>query len=50
MRDFQELASELSFLRERMHQGAADATARQTEVDLLRTMWQLRQGFTPRLG
>jgi RsiW-degrading membrane proteinase PrsW (M82 family) len=50
MRDFQELASELSFLRERMHKGAADATARQTEVDLLRTMWQLRQGFTPRLG
>lgn len=47
MRDFQELASELSFLRERMHKGAAPATARQTEVDLLRTMWQLRQGFTP---
>lgn len=47
MRDFQELASEVAFLRERMEHRAAPPDAQQTELDLLRTMWQLRGGFMP---
>jgi len=47
MRDFQELASEVAFLRERMEHRAAPSDAQQTELDLLRTMWQLRGGFLP---
>ncbi len=47
MRDFQELGSEVAFLRERMEHRAAPPDAQQTEVDLLRTMWQLRGGFLP---
>lgn len=47
MRDFQELASELAFLRERMAKQAAAATAPQTEADLLRTMWHVRRDFQP---
>ncbi len=47
MRDFQALGSELAFLRERMHHHAAPADAQETELDLLRTMWQLRSGFLP---
>ncbi|MFV0457834.1 MAG: PrsW family intramembrane metalloprotease [Actinomycetales bacterium] len=50
MRDFQELASELSFLRERMANHAAPADAQRTEADLLRSMWQLRLGFQPAPG
>ena len=47
MRDFQALGSELAFLRERMEHRAAPADAQATELDLLRTMWQLRQGYLP---
>lgn len=47
MRDFQELASELSFLRERIAHQAAPSNAQRTEADLLRTMWQLRLAFQP---
>lgn len=47
MRDFQELATELAFLRERMTRGTAPQDAAATEVTLLRTMWQLRRGFLP---
>jgi RsiW-degrading membrane proteinase PrsW (M82 family) len=48
MRDFQELASELAFLRERMTRGTAPHDAATTEVALLQTMWQLRRAFLPR--
>lgn len=47
MRDFQELASELAFLRERMAKQTAPTNAQTTEADLLRTMWQMRLGFQP---
>ncbi len=50
MRDFQEVASELAFLRERMSHQAATADAQRTEADMLRTMWQLRLDFQPRPG
>jgi len=48
MRDFQELASELAFLRERMARGTAPPDAAGTETTLLQTMWQLRRTFLPR--
>lgn len=47
MRDFQEVASELSFLRERIANRSAPPDAGRTEADMLRTMWQLRLGFQP---
>ncbi len=47
MRDFQELGSELAFLRERMEHRAARPDAQQEELDLLQTMWHLRSGFLP---
>ncbi len=47
MRDFQELGSELAFLRERMDHRAARPDAQQEELDLLQTMWHLRSGFLP---
>ncbi len=50
MRDFQALGSELAFLRERMEHRAAPPDAQATELDLLRTMWQLRQGYLPAVG
>ncbi len=50
MRDFQELASELGFLRERIAHHAAPENAQRTEADLLRTMWQLRLAFQPQPG
>ena len=48
MRDFQELASELAFLRERMAHGTAPPDARTTEYSMLAAMSQLRSGFLPR--
>lgn len=47
MRDFQAVASELAFLRERMEHRAAPPDAQQFELDMLQTMWQLRSGFLP---
>lgn len=48
MKAFQELGSELAFLRERTHHGAAPADADETELDLLQSMWELRRQFAPR--
>lgn len=45
MREFQELSSELAVLRERMEHGTAPPDSARTEADLLRSMWQRRQGF-----
>lgn len=50
MRDFQELASELAFLRERMSHGTAPADARTQEYAMLAAMSQLRARFLPRLS
>jgi RsiW-degrading membrane proteinase PrsW (M82 family) len=47
MQEFQGIASELAFLRERMEHGAARPDAQQSELDMLQTMWQLRSGFLP---
>ena len=47
MRDFQELATELAFLRERMVRGTAPADAAETELRTLYTLWHLRSGFLP---
>jgi protease PrsW len=49
MRDFQELGSELAFLRERITRGTAPADAQGTEQALLFSMSQLRGRFTPGL-
>jgi hypothetical protein len=48
MRDFQELGSELAFLRERMVHGTAPDDARTQEYALLAAMSALRGGFVPR--
>ena len=47
MRDFQEMASELAFLRERMVRGSAQQDARTTEYAMLASMSQLRGVFLP---
>ena len=47
MRSFQEQASELAFLRERMQNGTAPHDAGDVELRLLQTMWHLRRGFLP---
>jgi len=47
MRDFQELASEVAFLRDRMERGTAPADAAQSELAGLQSMWRLRRGFLP---
>lgn len=48
MRDFQELATELAFLRERMSHGTAPRDAAETELRTLYTLWHLRSAFLPR--
>jgi protease PrsW len=48
MRDFQELGSELAFLRERMVRGSAPADARTLEYAMLASMSSLRAQFVPR--
>ncbi len=48
MRTFQELATDLAFLRERRRHGAAPPDADVTELDLLQSMWEVRGGFEPR--
>jgi protease PrsW len=50
MRDFQEMGSELAFLRERMVHGTASADARQQEFAMLAAMSALRGRFLPRPG
>jgi RsiW-degrading membrane proteinase PrsW (M82 family) len=47
MRDFQELASELAFIRERMTRGTAPPDAPTTELATLTAMAQLRSHFLP---
>ncbi|MFP5335035.1 MAG: PrsW family intramembrane metalloprotease [Actinomycetes bacterium] len=47
MRDFQEVATELAFLRERMSHGTAPDDAADTEVRMLQTLWHLRSRFLP---
>lgn len=48
MREFQDLGSELAFLRERMQRGTAGASAQRRELDLLQAMAQRRVLFLPR--
>ncbi len=48
MRDFQEVASELAFLRERMANRAAAPDARQQEYAMLASLSALRSDFLPR--
>jgi RsiW-degrading membrane proteinase PrsW (M82 family) len=48
MREFQELATELAFLRERMVRGTAPHDSAETELRLLHTVWHLRSRFLPR--
>lgn len=48
MRDFQELGSELAFLRERMVHGTAAVDARTQEYAMLAAMSRLRERFVPR--
>lgn len=48
MRDFQEIATELAFQRERMVRGTAGPDAPASEVAMLQAMWHLRQEFLPR--
>ncbi|MDQ1286616.1 MAG: PrsW family intrarane metalloprotease [Actinomycetota bacterium] len=50
MRDFQEMASELAFLRERMVRGAAPRDARHQEYSMLAAMSSLRGQFLPASG
>jgi RsiW-degrading membrane proteinase PrsW (M82 family) len=50
MRDFQELGSELAFLRERMVHGTASSDARNQEYAILASMSVLRGKFLPRPG
>lgn len=47
MRDFQEVATELAFLRERMSHGTAPVDAAETEMRMLQTLWHLRARFLP---
>jgi len=47
MRDFQEMASELAFLRERMVRGTAPHDAQTTEYAMLATMSSMRAVFLP---
>jgi hypothetical protein len=47
MRDFQELGSELAFLRERMMRGSAPPDASTQELALLAAMSAQRAGFMP---
>jgi hypothetical protein len=47
MRDFQELGSELAFLRERMVRGTAARDAREQEYAMLAAMAVLRGRFLP---
>ena len=47
MRDFQEMASELAFLRERMSRGTAPEDARMQEYAMLGAMSALRARFVP---
>lgn len=47
MRDFQEMASELAFLRERMVRGSAPQDAQTTEYAMLASMSSLRAVFLP---
>jgi RsiW-degrading membrane proteinase PrsW (M82 family) len=47
MRDFQELGSELAFLRERMARGTAASDAATTEYAMLATLSTLRARFLP---
>nr|WP_269329538.1 PrsW family intramembrane metalloprotease [Kineosporia babensis] len=49
MRDFQELGSELAFLRERMARGTAAPDAPNTEYAMLATLSTLRSRFLPRM-
>ncbi len=49
MRDFQELGSELAFLRERMSHGTAARDAPEVEQRMLATMWHLRPSFLPKV-
>ncbi|GAB2674667.1 PrsW family intramembrane metalloprotease [Thalassiella azotivora] len=48
MRDFQELASEVAFLRERMRHGTAPSDASEVEHRMLVSMHHLRPRFVPR--
>jgi RsiW-degrading membrane proteinase PrsW (M82 family) len=48
MRDFQELATELAFLRERIAHGTAPDDATEQERRMLHTLWHLRTRFLPR--
>ena len=48
MRDFQDLGTELAFLRHRVGHGTAPEDAAETEMRLLQTMWHLRAAFLPR--
>jgi RsiW-degrading membrane proteinase PrsW (M82 family) len=50
MRDFQEMASELAFLRERMIRGTAPDDARHREYAMLASMSALRARFLPQPG
>jgi hypothetical protein len=50
MRDFQEMASELAFLRERMVHGSAPDDARHQEYAMLAAMSSLRGRFMPGPG
>lgn len=50
MRDFQEIASELAFLRERMLRGTAAEDAGQQEFAMLAAMSAVRGGFLPGPG
>jgi hypothetical protein len=47
MRDFQEIASELAFLRERMVRSSAPVDARALEYDMLAALSTLRSRFLP---
>ena len=48
MDEFQDLGSELAFLRERMVRGAGASDARHHELSMLTTMAGLRQVFAGR--
>lgn len=48
MRDFQEIATELAFLRERMSHGTAPDDAADTELRMLQTLWHTRTRFLPK--
>jgi protease PrsW len=50
MRDFQEMGSELAFLRERMARGTAPADAATQEYAMLATLSALRNRFLPRFA